>query len=233
MNFQQLIKYAPTTFMLLLLIVGYFIVQFLMGVNIDSPSAQDLVKYGANFLPFSLNDEPWRLLSSGFLHIGLMHLLFNGFALYYFGQVLEQIMGAWRFLALFLLSVVGGNLLNLSMGWYNALNHNTPPVIAAGASGGIMGLGSALLLISFSKLPVATQLNKRGLIMVMVINLTMGFAIDGIDNAAHIGGAITGAVLASIFVMSQRLYPWGVGVLITLFFGVWYWLHTALMAVLK
>ncbi|MDO5650746.1 MAG: rhomboid family intramembrane serine protease [Moraxella sp.] len=82
MNFQQLIKHAPTTFMLLVLIVGYFIIQFLMGVNIDSPSTQDLVKYGANFLPFSLNDEPWRLLSSGFLHIGLMHLLFNGFALY-------------------------------------------------------------------------------------------------------------------------------------------------------
>ncbi len=115
---KSLFRQTPITACLIISIVAYFILQLMMGVNIESPTNADLVRFGANFLPYSASTQPWRLLVAGFVHIGFIHLLFNGFALYYFGQALEVLIGKWRFLALFMLSVVGGNLLSLYYTWY-------------------------------------------------------------------------------------------------------------------
>lgn len=190
------------SFLLIIGIVGYFILQFILGVNIDNPSGQDLLKFGANFLPKTIN-EPFRLLTAGFVHIGIMHLLFNAFALYYLAPTCEAILGKWRFLCLFLLSIIGGNVLNLTYAWLKFLDSPAPFGLSAGASGGIMGINAALLIISLHP-TFKPLLNSKNLLFVLAINIMIGFAFAGIDNAGHIGGAITGAILALILVFLPK-----------------------------
>lgn len=205
MTIQQLLKTAPVTALLLASFIGLYIIQFLSGVDANNPSTEALLLWGANALPFTMGDEPWRLISSGFLHIGLMHLLFNSFAMYFFGQVAEPMFGSAKFLALFLLAVIGGNLLNSHVTWQAILEGTGQPGLSAGASGGIMGIGAALLIAALFKISVnGMVLNLRSLVFIMGINLVYGFAVPGIDNAGHIGGAITGLLIALGFAITYR-----------------------------
>jgi len=205
MTIQQLLKTAPVTTLLLASFIGLFIMQILTGVDANNPSTEALLKWGANALPFTMGDDPWRLVSSAFLHIGLMHLLFNGFAMYFFGQIAEPMFGSAKFLALFLLAAIGGNLLNSYVTWQSILDGTGQPGLSAGASGGIMGIGAALLIAALFKISVnGMVLNLKSLIFIMGINLVYGFAVPGIDNAGHIGGAITGLVIALAFAIGYR-----------------------------
>lgn len=154
MTIQQLLKTAPVTTLLLASFIGLFIMQVLTGVDANSPSTEALVKWGANALPFTMGDEPWRLVSSAFLHIGLMHLLFNGFAMYFFGKIAEPMFGSAKFLILFLLAAIGGNLLNNYVTWQKILDGAGQSGLSAGASGGIMGIGAALLIAALFKMSV-------------------------------------------------------------------------------
>ncbi len=201
---QQALQHYPITLALVVMCVGVFALQLFFGVNPTNPTNQALIAWGANFLPFSLGEAPWRLVTSLFLHIGFMHLLFNMFALYYFGQVAERMFGAVNFLALFLLSGVGGNLLNNYLGLHSVMA-GEPPIISAGASGGIMGIGMALLVTALTKTSFNNfALNFRSLLIVMAINLSYGFLVGGIDNASHVGGAIVGGLLGVVYVMQYR-----------------------------
>ncbi|MGP5516366.1 rhomboid family intramembrane serine protease [Psychrobacter alimentarius] len=205
MTIQQLLKTAPVTTLLLISFIGLFVIQVLSGADANNPSTEMLIKWGANALPFTMGDEPWRLVSSAFLHIGLMHLLFNGFAMYFFGQIAEPMFGSAKFLALFLLAAIGGNLLNSYVTWQGILEGNGQAGLSAGASGGIMGIGAALLVAAFFKISVnGLMLNLRSLLFIMGINLVYGFAVPGIDNAGHIGGAVTGLIIASAFAIAYR-----------------------------
>ncbi|PKH78849.1 rhomboid family intramembrane serine protease [Psychrobacter sp. 4Bb] len=205
MTIQQLLKTAPVTTLLLASFIGLFVMQLVTGVDANNPSTEALVKWGANALPLTMMDDPWRLASSAFLHIGLMHLLFNGFAMYFFGQIAEPLFGSAKFLALFLLAAIGGNLLNSYVTWQSILDGTGQPGLSAGASGGIMGIGAALLIAALFKISVnGMVLNLKSLIIIMAINLVYGFAVPGIDNAGHIGGAITGLVIALAFAIGYR-----------------------------
>ena len=205
MTIQQLLKTAPVTTLLLASFIGLFVMQIVTGVDANNPSTEALVKWGANALPLTMMDDPWRLASSAFLHIGLMHLLFNGFAMYFFGQIAEPMFGSAKFLALFLLAAIGGNLLNNYVTWHSILDGTGQPGLSAGASGGIMGIGAALLIAALFKISVnGMVLNLKSLIIIMAINLVYGFAVPGIDNAGHIGGAITGLVIALAFAIGYR-----------------------------
>lgn len=205
MTIQQLLKTAPVTTLLLISFIGLFIMQVLSGVDANNPSTEALLKWGANALPYTMDNEPWRLASSAFLHIGLMHLLFNGFAMYFFGQIAESMFGSAKFLALFLLAAIGGNLLNNHITWQGILDGTGQPGLSAGASGGIMGIGAALLIAALFKISVnGMVLNLKSLIIIMGINLVYGFAVPGIDNAGHIGGAVTGLVIALAFAIAYR-----------------------------
>lgn len=237
MNIQTLSKKAPITLTLIVLFVAVACYQFIQGVSLDSPSSKELIVFGANFLPLSLSDEPWRLLTSAFLHIGIIHLLFNCFAMYYFGQVVEQIIGWLRFLVLFLLSAVGGNLVNLYITWQEVITGGSVGV-SAGTSGGIMGFGMFLLVLAMTKTPTMFVLNTRTLASIMGLNFVMGFAIDGIDNAGHFGGACVGVLFALLIWAMSRwrlsgVYFWLLSVGLSFVFGaVWWQLHGELMAVM-
>lgn len=200
MTIYNFFKYTPITAVLIVIIIAVFVIMIATGVNIDEPTMQDLIHFGANNLLFSLN-QPYRLLTAGFVHIGIMHLLFNGFALYHFGQVCEKLLHKINYLAIFLLSIVGGNLMSLFWSL-----HTKTIIVSAGASGGIMGLMTTLIVISMSHHPYAKALNKQNLFMMMGINLLLGFTIPTIDNAGHIGGAITGGMMTLGFLSVFKLF---------------------------
>ena len=205
MTIKQLFTSAPVTALLLLSFISLFVIQILTGVDANNPSTAALLKWGANALPYTMGYEPWRLVSSGFLHIGLMHLLFNGFAMYFFGQIAEPMFGSVKFFLLFILAVIGGNLLNNYVTWQGILDATGQPGLSAGASGGIMGIGAALLIAALFKISVnGMLLNLKSLVFIMGINLVYGFAVPGIDNAGHIGGALTGLVIALAISLTHR-----------------------------
>lgn len=194
----------PMTLVIMAICISLFLLQLVMGVDPNQPSNEDLIKWGANFLPFTLGNDVWRMVTSLFLHIGLMHLMFNMFALYYFGQIAERMFGSINLLALFLLSGIGGNVLNNYLGW-QGVTQGQLPVVSAGASGGIMGIGMALLITALLKTAInRLQLSFHSIFMVMAINLGYGFLVGGIDNAGHIGGAIVGALLGLLYVLQYR-----------------------------
>lgn len=243
MPIKDLFRLAPVTGLLLLSFIALFVIQIASGVNINEPSLESLLKWGANALPFTIGYEPWRLVTSAFLHIGLMHLLFNSFAMYFFGQVAEVTFGSIKFLLLFLFSAVGGNLLNSYVTWWQIFHNEGAPGISAGASGGIMGIGMALLMVELLKKTLLNFPAKGGnpqlksLAIIMGINLMYGFAVPGIDNAGHIGGAITGGVIAVGIMLGYRYgrdnnnplikaLPWLIFVIIALiFYKLWLDLH--------
>lgn len=229
------LRYYPITVTLITICVIVFLLQLINGVDVANPKTSDLIRWGANLLPLTLGNEPYRMITSLFLHIGFLHLMFNTFALYYFGQVAEQIFGKIHFLLLFLLAGIGGNLLNNYLGWQDIIQQQSLlPTVSAGASGGIMGIGMALIMSALLKMRVnQLQLNLSTLTGIMIINLSIGFIFPGIDNAGHIGGAITGTILGLGYAIAYRLNThWAklfqiamYAVLLIGFITLYLWLH--------
>lgn len=129
--------------------------------------------------------QAWRLLTSIFLHSGLVHLAFNMVALYFLGTFAESAFGLWRFFALYVLSGLSGGLAYLYFGGFSE-----PAVGASGAIFGLLGsiLGYALRRGTFSwQNPVIRQL-----LILLAINVYLGVSIDNISNTAHMGGLAGG-----------------------------------------
>lgn len=201
------------TALLIAVNVGLFSWQILTGVNITDPSPVDAIAWGADFTPLTFLGQPERLLSSMFFHFGMIHLMLNMWALYIFGSIAEQLFGRTYYVALYFLAGLMGSVLSSYLSIldaYQLLQHfdvKLLPKISAGASGAVMGLGAALTVISlFPTLPRQRfLLEKKSLLLIMGINLVFGFTVSGINNAAHIGGMIMGALLAGAWYFSQKV----------------------------
>lgn len=170
--------------------VAIFALMALYGVSPIEPEGEQLLNWGANFGHFTLSGEWWRLLSSTFIHIGIIHLALNMQCLWRLGKLTEQLYGNWAFLTLYLLSGLGGSVASL---WWN------PNTLSAGASGAIFGVaGGLVVFLYFAKLPVPRATIQGTLTSALIFvgyNLLYGFTSDGIDNAAHIGGLVTGGLV--------------------------------------
>lgn len=202
------------TALLISINIGLFLYEVLHGMNLTDPKIVDLLRWGADFTPLTMSAEPWRLISSMFLHIGIIHLLVNMWALYLFGLYAEFYYGRWFYLLVYLSAGLAGNLLSNWLNVHQALSYlalNTAlptPGISGGASGAIMGVGGALLVAALwpnPNLPTAFRLNQKALITLMLINLGIGFVIPGINSMAHLGGFILGVLLALVFRISLKL----------------------------
>ena len=133
----------------------------------------------------------YRLLTSGFLHSpnNVTHLLLNMFTLYLFGQALEPLMGKWKFLATYLLSIIGGSVaVHLLASVLGGMDVST-----LGASGGVFGLFGAFFALSRAR-----QQSTSGIVILVAINFAFGFLMPGISWEAHLGGLITGALVATV-----------------------------------
>jgi rhomboid protease GluP len=173
-----------------------FIIMALTGVNIMLPSSESLLQWGANFRPMTLEGQWWRLISNCFLHIGIMHLLMNMYGLLYIGLLLEPYLGKLRFTIAYLLSGIAASVVSL---WWHDLS------VSAGASGAIFGMyGVFLALLSTSLIEHATRKALLTSIAIFVgYNLLYGMK-GGIDNAAHIGGLVSGALIGYAFIPSLK-----------------------------
>lgn len=155
-----------------------------------STSSRTLVDFGAKVNSLIARGEYWRLLTSVFLHIGLLHLLFNMFALLSIGRLAESIYGHARFLAIYLVSGVSGAL-------FSYLFSRSP---SAGASGAIFGVAGALAVFYAANRParpIAGQGQLGGILMLLAFNGIYGFLQPGVDNWGHAGGLISGVALAA------------------------------------
>ena len=163
-----------------------FIAMYIWGNG--SEDAVTLLLFGANFRGLVQAGEVWRLVTSMFLHIGLIHLVVNMYSLLIIGKQLESFLGKWKFLIVYLGSGILGSLLSVVV-------HSS---ISAGASGAIFGLLGSLLYFGYHyRLYLGTVL-KTQVIPIIIINLLIGFMVPGIDNFAHIGGLVGGYLLTMI-----------------------------------
>lgn len=147
----------------------------------------EVLQRGALIPVLVAQEEWWRLLSSMFLHSGFVHLAVNMLSLYFLGSFIEQAFGRARFLALYLLSGISGGLAYLYFGAFDAA--------AVGASGAIFGLLGGIFGYSLRRGTFSWQ-NPiiRQLLILLALNLYIGFSVPVISNTAHIGGLVGGAV---------------------------------------
>jgi rhomboid protease GluP len=181
----------PVTQVIVGINVVVFIAMVLSGVSPLQPTVQDLLTWGANAAPLSLGLQPWRMLASNYVHIGLIHIFFNMWCLWNLGRLAERIFDRWTYLLVYTATGIGGSLSSL---WWH------PRGIGAGASGAIFGLAGALIAVLYlGKLPVAKEALKptlKSLLTFAAYNLFFGL-VPGIDNAAHLGGLATGLGLGA------------------------------------
>jgi membrane associated rhomboid family serine protease len=178
----RLIDKPVVTYTLIGLSVAVYLLQMLIGVNKAAGN------WGMWPIGIAANGEWWRLLSAAFLHGSFLHIAFNMYVLFALGPTLERILGHYRYLILYVLSAIGGSVAS-----YVISDMNT---VSVGASGAIFGLMGALVVAGRKLRYDITQV-----LVLIGINIAIGFLPGtGVDWRAHLGGLITGAVVAAIFV---------------------------------
>lgn len=164
----------------------------LLELSGGSTDTRTLLDYGAKqSLLIAIDGEWWRLFTSMFLHIGIMHLAFNSIALYYLGLTVERMFGHGRFLLLYVVAGLVGSIASFAFG--------DPLGSSAGASGAIYGLFGALLYFGLRRRDLFFQTMGRDILMILGINLALSVAVSSIDLFAHLGG-LAGGFFAAMMV---------------------------------
>lgn len=176
-----------------------FVLMTLAGGSKDTGV---LLEFGASYAPLLRRGEYWRLVMPMFLHIGWLHLLVNGYALYILGPILERVYGYGRYAALYVAAGIGSSLLSMTISTH----------VAAGASGAIFGVAGAMLVTGYVRRDVIPprwgRAFGRGMIPFIVVNLAFGFTVRGIDNWGHLGGLASGILLALVIPpLGRNLLP--------------------------
>jgi membrane associated rhomboid family serine protease len=182
-------RISGSTGVVTMAVLGICVVMFLLQ-NLGQ-QGDDVTRRLLLFPPDVASGEWYRLLSAAFLHDGLFHIGFNMFALWLFGPRLEQAFGAVRYLALYVLAAIGGTTATYVFGPFD--------IASLGASGAVFGLFAATIVMSRR-----ARVDTSSLWVLLAINLAFGFVNPGIDWRAHIGGLVTGAVLAAAFVYAPK-----------------------------
>lgn len=227
---------SPATYLLVGVNCAVFLWMVLHGVSIQSPTADALLRYGANSTSLVLDHGQWyRLVTATFVHVGWIHLATNMWCLWNLGLLGEPLLGPFGLVAVYLLTGVAGNLLSMAV---NVLGRND--AIGAGASGAVFGIaGILIVLLSNRKLPIPwEELHRlrRSVIQFAVLNLLIGGAtifvnVIKIDNMAHVGGFASGLALGVPLVprmtsgrqryLSRQKLSFAVAALALALFGYW------------
>ena len=190
-NLEEIRK-EPATMALILINVLVFIAVEFTGTSQD---AWHVLEYGAAYTPYIIqNGEVYRLFTSMFLHFGIEHLVNNMLVLFVLGSRLERVIGKIRFLLIYLLGGIAGNVVSL------LLELKTQEFsVSAGASGAVFAVMGAMIYIVIRNKGWLGDLSMRQILVMAAFSLYFGFTSSGVDNAAHIGGLLAGFVLAVLF----------------------------------
>jgi membrane associated rhomboid family serine protease/antitoxin component YwqK of YwqJK toxin-antitoxin module len=188
-------RYPATAFLIVANSLVFIVCYYVAKTFSDPEWALTLLRFGAEFNPLTLDREWYRIFAHMFLHGHIMHLAFNIYALFSIGSVLEPEVGTKKFIGVYLITGVAAALNSL---YWNLFT------IGVGASGAIFGLfGFSVVLNVFNSSkqgrPIVPILINFGIFL--VINLLFAKALHA-DNSAHLGGLVTGAILAGVFVLS-------------------------------
>ncbi len=185
---EEIVEHAerpPFPLYTVLLIVGIaavFVAQLVAGLDIAIAAA------AFDKLAFRVSHEYWRILTGATLHGGPLHVFMNCYAFYSFGKIFEMLSNRAHLAIVFLLAAVGGGVLSLIF---------VPDGISVGASGGIVGLVGYLAVYAFRRRRFISAEFRKSLLMNIGFILIFGLVLfQQIDNSAHIGGLIVGAVYA-------------------------------------
>ena len=185
----------PFTYLFIGINLGMFLLLWLAGgMGLLTVDDRALIEFGAkeNTRIYE-HGEYWRFVTAIFLHIGFIHLIFNNYALWIIGQEIERLYGSARFVVLYLLTGIAGMV---------ASYFYKPDVASAGASGAIFGLFGALAMFALKyrkEIPqIISRDIKRRVIPLIAINLGIGWLVPMIDNSAHVGGLLSGVLLALV-----------------------------------
>jgi rhomboid protease GluP len=190
---------AVVSYSLFALNILIFLVMTFAG---GSENSATLIAFGAKANPLIDHGEIWRFVTPIFLHIGLLHLVFNNYALWIVGPQVEKLYGGARFLVLYLLTGIAGVAASY---WYH------PYTLSAGASGALFGLFGVLFVFSIKYRKTVPAFFSRalskGILMTLAINLAIGWYVPQIDLSAHVGGLLAGAVLAAAIPFARPGVP--------------------------
>jgi membrane associated rhomboid family serine protease len=177
-------KNTPVTKFLSISLIAIFLLQELTGTL--------LVKSFALFAPLVTSGEWWRLISAGFLHGSIIHLLFNVYILWVIGSQLESIVGNIKFIIIYFVSLLGGSVASYLFSPFGSYS--------IGASGAIFGLMGAMLVVGRKR-----NLDISQITTLVAINVVIGFVLSGIDWRAHLGGLATGAFITWVLLNATSL----------------------------
>jgi membrane associated rhomboid family serine protease len=171
-------------------VVTYAIVAITVVIYLVQLVSRDAITPYLTYYPVLTRLAPWTMITALFVHGGFFHVALNMYSVYAIGPMVEQLVGKWRYLALYLLSGFGGSVAVLLL---------SPQSGVLGASGAIFGLLGALFVIQ-------RRLggNSAQLLILIVLNLAAGFFLSGVSWQAHVGGLAIGALVALIFVQTRR-----------------------------
>jgi membrane associated rhomboid family serine protease len=177
-------KNTPVTKFLSISLIAIFLLQELTGTL--------LVKSFALFAPLVTSGEWWRLISAGFLHGSIIHLLFNVYILWVIGSQLESIVGNIKFIIIYFVSLLGGSVASYLFSPFGSYS--------IGASGAIFGLMGSMLVVGRKR-----NLDISQITTLVAINVVIGFVLSGIDWRAHLGGLATGAFITWVLINATSL----------------------------
>ena len=181
-------KTPYVTYALLIINVIIFILMYIIGDG--SEDINTLVNFGALAKDLVFNGEYYRLITSAFIHIGVIHLIFNMYALYILGKDIESYFGSIKYTFIYLTSALIGSLLSLVF--------MTDYSVSAGASGAIFGLMGSLLYFGYNYRVTLNNSITKQILPIIFLNLLIGFTSSGINNYAHIGGLLGGYIASMV-----------------------------------
>ena len=189
------------------ILIGLCVIVYALQILVPGLAAQSL-ELRLGFMPVVAAQEPWRFLTTAFLHADYMHIGFNMLTLWVLGRTLEPLLGRWRFTSIYLLSALGGSTMIYWLSWPGTESWLT---LTVGASGAVFGLFSAMFIVQrrFGR-------DTSGIVALVGINAVVSILGANISWQGHLGGLLVGGIVSAIYAWAPRGKRKAVGIVGTI-----------------